>query len=280
MQAAHSPDIPCTSVATGQVVERVRSVPLAGTADRAHCEARQDPDVRSSRIGQATAAVSHAAAKAQAPAPTNRRYATGIPCDATGSACETTAQPRPNPLWIGNAHHATATRCDATGTACEATDSDPRRTSHREPQRPTKVVPSSDRSARSSLDASGQNALRPTRAALADATNVPTCRTATPKSTRECSRETEQSYGPCNHYGQVLSLSPSFEVPVVAQGRECIALLDSGATDNFISLELSEQLPCRSRPLRHPFLVRVANGDILRVDKYLRVQIRFATVSI
>ena len=67
---------------------------------------------------------------------------------------------------------------------------------------------------------------------------------------------------------------------MVAQWRECIAPCGSGATDNFISLELSEQLPCRSRPLRHPFLVRVANGDILRVDKYLRVQIRFATVSI
>ena len=113
-----------------------------------------------------------------------------------------------------------------------------------------------------------------------DTPNVPTCRTATPKSAQECCRETEQSYGTCNPYGQVLSLSPSFEVPVVAQGRECIALLDSGATDNFISLEFSEKLPCRSRPLRHPFLVRVANGEILRVDKYLRVQIHFATVSI
>ena len=78
----------------------------------------------------------------------------------------------------------------------------------------------------------------------------------------------------------MLSLSPSFEVPVVAQWRECITLFDSGATDNLISLDLREQLPCRSRPLRHPFLVRVANCDVLRVDKYLLVQICLATMSI
>ena len=67
-------------------------------------------------------------------------------------------------------------------------------------------------------------------------------------------------------------------MPVVIQGCECIVLLDSEATDNFIARSLSDRLPCRKRPLRRPFEVKVASRQILMVDQYLRVSLHFEQV--
>ena len=122
--------------------------------------------------------------------------------------------------------------------------------------------------------------LRSASASHADVTDASACPPATRKAVLFQNRAGEFPYGIGHPLGCLSALSPAFEMPVVIQGCECIALLDSGATDNFVARSLSDRLSCRKRPLRHPFGVKVANGQVLLVEQYLRVSLHFKEVSL
>ena len=49
------------------------------------------------------------------------------------------------------------------------------------------------------------------------------------------------------------------------------ALLDSGASDSFVSLEVVQQAGLRLLPLKDTIKVRVANGQALNVQHFVRV---------
>ena len=71
-----------------------------------------------------------------------------------------------------------------------------------------------------------------------------------------------------------------YSVHAVILGVECIALLDSGASEHFIADRLVTRLRLRRRKLRQPFMVRAAKGAQLPVTQYTRVTVHLADVPI
>ena len=70
------------------------------------------------------------------------------------------------------------------------------------------------------------------------------------------------------------AVSPLFLVPTQVKSQNCSALIDSGATEDFISTRLVTRLQLPTHPLTNPIHVRAANGSILSVDKFVRLRIK------
>ena len=64
---------------------------------------------------------------------------------------------------------------------------------------------------------------------------------------------------------------PLLFIPVVMAKRTHFALLDSGASDSFDSLDVVQQAGLRLLPLKETIKVRVANGQTLNVQHFVRV---------
>ena len=75
-------------------------------------------------------------------------------------------------------------------------------------------------------------------------------------------------------------MSPLFFLPIQLKTLNCRALLDSGATDNFISQALADKLKVPSHALKRPLIVKTADGTILHVEKYTRRFAHFPGFSI
>ena len=80
--------------------------------------------------------------------------------------------------------------------------------------------------------------------------------------------------------GQLYSLTPLFAISVKIRTTECVALIDSGATGNFISETFAAQLGCKRRPLKRPGHAKTAGGELLTVDTFIRVTARMENVSL
>ena len=61
----------------------------------------------------------------------------------------------------------------------------------------------------------------------------------------------------------ILAASPMMYVKLCLQGTECPALIDSGASGNFISEGFVRQLNLRVRDLTQPCDIRAANGELM-----------------
>ena len=64
---------------------------------------------------------------------------------------------------------------------------------------------------------------------------------------------------------------PLLFIPVVMAKKTHFALLDSGASDSFVSLDVVQQAGLRLLPLKDTIKVRVANGQTLNVQHFVRV---------
>ena len=72
---------------------------------------------------------------------------------------------------------------------------------------------------------------------------------------------------------------PLLFLPVHIGPRTHYALLDSGASDSFISAEVVKQSPLRLLPLKTPVKVRVANGNMILVSHFVRVTVVIGTLK-
>jgi len=75
------------------------------------------------------------------------------------------------------------------------------------------------------------------------------------------------------------ALSPMFYLPTSLHGFPCSALLDSGASDNFISDSLVTQLNLHRHPLHINLHFRTANGERLPCTHYVRARLFLPTFS-
>ena len=75
------------------------------------------------------------------------------------------------------------------------------------------------------------------------------------------------------------ALSPMFYLPTSLHGFPCSALLDSGASDNFISDSLVTQLNLHRHQLHINIHFRTANGERLPCTHYVRVRLFLPTFS-
>ena len=75
------------------------------------------------------------------------------------------------------------------------------------------------------------------------------------------------------------ALSPMFYLPTSLHGLPCSALLDSGASDNFISDSLVTQLNLHRHPLHINLHFRTANGERLPCTHYVRARLFLPTFS-
>jgi hypothetical protein len=66
-----------------------------------------------------------------------------------------------------------------------------------------------------------------------------------------------------------------FGIAIRIQAYEFVALLDSGATENFISQKSMEKIKCKVWKLQAPMFVRVASGDELKVDSFVKLGVYF-----
>ena len=66
---------------------------------------------------------------------------------------------------------------------------------------------------------------------------------------------------------------PLLFLPLILKGTTHFALLDSGASDSFISADVVKQAGLRPVPLKEPIRVRVANGQSLDVPHFVRVTV-------
>ena len=69
------------------------------------------------------------------------------------------------------------------------------------------------------------------------------------------------------------AMSLLFTIAVHVDGVECLALLDSGASENFISHVLANSLQLPRHKLRNPFTVKAANGELIRVKTFARLSV-------
>ena len=61
-------------------------------------------------------------------------------------------------------------------------------------------------------------------------------------------------------------------VKLYIQTAECVALIDSGASDNFISVNLVRYLRLQVRNLPMPFHIRAANSKLMPCTHYVVVR--------
>jgi len=71
-----------------------------------------------------------------------------------------------------------------------------------------------------------------------------------------------------------------FGISVKIEDHSFIALLDSGATKNFISKRVVDSLRCPLLNLKTPTLVKVATGAEQRVDKFVNLYISLVSICI
>ena len=72
---------------------------------------------------------------------------------------------------------------------------------------------------------------------------------------------------------------PLLFLPVQIGPKTHYALLDSGASDSFISAEVVKQSALRLLPLKTPVKVRVANGQLISVSHFVRVTVVIGTLK-
>ena len=73
---------------------------------------------------------------------------------------------------------------------------------------------------------------------------------------------------------------PLLFLPLILKGATHFALLDSGASDSFISVDVVKQAGLRPVPLKEPIRVRVANGQSLDVLLFVRVTVVVGTLHL
>ena len=71
-----------------------------------------------------------------------------------------------------------------------------------------------------------------------------------------------------------------FGIDVQIHTHAFTALLDSGATENFIAKKTVEKAKCRTRKLRTPMYVKVASGTELKVDGYVRTGVILGSIHL
>ena len=71
-----------------------------------------------------------------------------------------------------------------------------------------------------------------------------------------------------------------FSIPVHIQHFEFIALLDSGATENFIARKVVDKLHCRVWKMQSPMYVKVATGEEQRVDSFVKIGVYFNSICL
>ena len=64
---------------------------------------------------------------------------------------------------------------------------------------------------------------------------------------------------------------PLLYLPMVVGGKMIMALLDSGASDSFVSWDVVRVLGVRQYPLPQRLTVRVANGEALAVTHFVQL---------
>ena len=69
-------------------------------------------------------------------------------------------------------------------------------------------------------------------------------------------------------------------LPATVNTHDCRVLLDSGASENFISSSFVSICGLPTLPLRQPFTVRAANGSPLTVNTFVRSLLRFEGVHL
>ena len=71
---------------------------------------------------------------------------------------------------------------------------------------------------------------------------------------------------------------PLMFLPLKIGASTHFALLDSGASDSFISAEVVRKAALRLLPLKTPVRVRVANGEVIPVSHFVRVNATLGTL--
>ena len=71
-----------------------------------------------------------------------------------------------------------------------------------------------------------------------------------------------------------------FGIPVQIETHSFVALLDSGATEDFISKRVVDSLRCPLLKLKTPTLVKVATGAEQRVDKFVNLFVSLVSICI
>ena len=73
---------------------------------------------------------------------------------------------------------------------------------------------------------------------------------------------------------------PLLYLPMVVGGKMIRALLDSGASDSFVSWDVVRVLGLRQYPLSQRLTVRVANGEALAVTHFVQLSARLGPMPV
>ena len=84
----------------------------------------------------------------------------------------------------------------------------------------------------------------------------------------------------CTPVRHVAHKSSLFVLPATVNTHDCRVLLDSGASENFISSSFVSHWGLPTIPLRQPFTVRAVNGSPLTVNIFVRSLLRFEGVQL
>ena len=84
----------------------------------------------------------------------------------------------------------------------------------------------------------------------------------------------------CTHVCHVTYKSSLFVLPATVNSHDCRVLLDSGASENFISSSFVSHLGLPTISLRQPFTVRAANCSPLTLNTFVRYLLRFEGVQL
>ena len=74
----------------------------------------------------------------------------------------------------------------------------------------------------------------------------------------------------------LLPVMPLFYVLCTVRDQPFSVMLDTGASENFIGLEMVERLGCVQRPMSCPSPVRVGDGRIVTVSHFVRHGLHFS----